>query len=76
MTWQNIQGDLQTIGGNLVALWTSYWSDFNDAVKTWGQPIINSISKLFNSIWRGTAIDPFIRKVVTGVWAGDFRNFA
>ena len=71
MTWQNIQGDLQTIGGNLVALWTSYWSDFNDAVKTWGQPIINSISKLFNSIW-STAIDPAV-KLITKAWA-DFTG--
>ena len=66
MTWQNIQGDLQAIGGNLVELWTSYWSDFNDAVNTWGQPIINSISELFNSIW-STAIDPSIQ-LVTGAW--------
>ena len=71
MTWQNIQGDLQTIGGNFVALWTSYWSDFNNAVKTWGQPIINSISKLFNSIW-STAIDPAV-KLITNAWA-DFTG--
>lgn len=71
MTWQNIQGDLQTIGGNLVALWTQYWIDFNTAVQTWGQPIINSISSLFNSIWK-TAIDPYI-KLITGVWA-DFTE--
>lgn len=71
MTWQNIQGDLQTIGGNLVALWTSYWSNFNNAVKTWGQPIINSISELFNSIW-STAIDPYI-KIITKAWA-DFTR--
>ena len=71
MTWQNIQGDLQTIGGNLVALWTQYWIDFNAAVQTCGQPIINSISGLFNSIWN-TAIDPFIQ-LVTGVWA-DFTQ--
>ena len=71
MTWQNIQGDLQTIGENLVALWTSYWSDFNNAVKIWGQPIINSISKLFNSIW-STAIDPAV-KLITKAWA-DFTG--
>lgn len=71
MTWENIQGDLQTIGSNLVELWTSYWSDFNDAVKTWGQPIINSISELFNSIW-STAIDPAV-KLITKAWA-DFTE--
>ena len=71
MTWKNIQGDLQKIGKNLVALWISYWSDFNDAVKTWGQPIINSISKLFNSIW-ATAIDPAVQ-LITKLWA-DFTG--
>ena len=71
MTWQNIQGDLQTTGENLVALWTSYWSDFNDVVENWGQPIINSISKLFNSIW-STAIDPAVQ-LITKAWA-DFTG--
>lgn len=71
MTWKNIQGDFQTIGGNLVELWTQSWNDFNAAVQTWGQPIIDSISGLFNSIW-STAIDPFIQ-LVTGVWA-DFTQ--
>ena len=71
MTWRNIQGDLQTIGGNLVKLWTSYWRDFDNEVKIWGQPIINSISNLFNSIW-STAIDPAV-KLITKAWA-DFTG--
>ena len=71
MTWQSIQEDMQTTGENLVALWTSYWSDFNDVVKNWGQPIINSISKLFNSIW-STAIDPAVQ-LITKAWA-DFTG--
>ena len=71
MTWQSIQEDMQTTGENLVELWTSYWSDFNDVVKNWGQPIINSISKLFNSIW-STAIDPAVQ-FITKAWA-DFTG--
>lgn len=71
MTWQNIQGDLQTIGGNLVALWTQYWSDFNTVVQTWGQPIIDSISGLFNSVWVD-AISPVI-EFITSAWA-DFTG--
>lgn len=71
MTWQSIQEDMQTTGENLVELWTSYWSDFNDAVENWGQPIINSISKLFNSIW-STAIDPAVQ-LITKAWA-DFTG--
>lgn len=71
MTWQNIQGDLQTTGENLVELWTSYWSDFNDVVENWEQPIINSISDLFNSIW-STAIDSAVQ-LITKAWA-DFTG--
>ena len=67
MTWQNIQGDLQNIGQNLVTLWTNVWTDFTSAVNTWGQPIINSISDLFNSIW-ATAIDPAV-KFITSAWS-------
>ena len=67
MTWQNIQGDLQNIGQNLVTLWTNVWTDFTNAVNTWGQPIINSISDLFNSIW-ATAIDPAV-KFITSAWS-------
>lgn len=70
-TWQNIQGDFSTIIQNLTTLWTQYWNDMNVATQTWGQPIIDSISSLFNSIW-STAIDPFIQ-LVTGVWA-DFTG--
>lgn len=71
MTWENIQGDFQTMGGNLVMLWTQYWGDFNTAIKTWGQPIIKSVSELFNSVWK-TAIDPYI-KIITKAWA-DFTG--
>ena len=67
MTWQNIQGDLQNIGQNLVTLWTNVWTDFTNAVNTWGQPIINSISDLFNSIW-ATDIDPAV-KFITSAWS-------
>lgn len=70
-TWGNIQGDVSTIISNLTQLWTLFWTDMNVAVQTWGQPIIESISGLFNSIW-STAIDPFIQ-LVTGAWA-DFTG--
>lgn len=70
-TWNNVKDDLKIAGKNLVDLWTNVWKDFNLAVSTWGQPIINSISNLFNSIWQ-TTIDPYIQ-LVTGVWA-DFTG--
>lgn len=71
MTWQNIQGDLQLTGQNLVTLWTNVWTDFSSALNTWGQPIIDGISGLFNSIW-AIAIDPAI-KFITKYWA-DFTG--
>ena len=67
-TWQNIKDDLKSTGKNLVELWTSFWNDFNDSTKTWGKPIIKSISKLFDSIW-DSAIDPAIDLITKG-WKG------
>lgn len=71
MTWQNIQDDLQLTGQNLITLWTNVWTDFSSALNTWGQPIIDGISGLFNSIW-DTAIDPAVR-YISGVWS-DFTG--
>lgn len=71
MTWQNIQDDLQLTGQNLTTLWTNVWRDFSSALNTWGQPIIDGISGLFNSIW-ATAIDPAV-KFIIGAWS-DFTG--
>lgn len=71
MTWQNIQGDLQLTGQNLTTLWTNVWTDFTSALNTWGQPIIDGISGLFNSIW-ATAIDPAVQ-YITSAWS-DFTG--
>lgn len=65
-TWQSIQPSLQNTLTNLTNLWTLFWQDFGAAVDTWGQPIIGSISTLFNSIWE-TAISPAI-ELITGTW--------
>lgn len=70
-TWNNIRDDFSTITSNMLQLWVKVWQDMNVAIQTWGQPIIDSISGLFNSIW-STAIDPFIQ-LVTGVLA-DFTQ--
>lgn len=70
-TWGNIQEDLGVSTQNLVKLWNQFWKDFNQSTDTWSQPIIDSVSKLFNSIWSGT-IDPFVR-LVSRVWA-DFTG--
>lgn len=71
ITWQNIQGDLQLVGQNLTTLWTNVWTDFSSALNTWGQPIIDGISGLFNSIW-ATAIDPAVQ-YITSAWS-DFTG--
>ncbi len=71
ITWGNIEKDFGTMSTNLSDLWTNVWRDFDATVTEWGQPVINSTSKLFNSIWT-TAIDPFIQ-LVTGAWA-DFTG--
>lgn len=67
-TWQNINGDIAGYIENLTTLWTMFWNDVNVAVQKWGNPIIESIRTLFNSIWQ-TAIDPAIQ-LITGAWEG------
>lgn len=62
-TWKNIESNLKKSGINLVSLWTNVWKGFEKAVTKWGTPIVNAISKLFNSIW-ATAIDPAVQLIV------------
>lgn len=73
-TWGNIQGNVSTIISNLMQLWTQFWTDMNVAIQTWGQPIIESISGLFNSIW-STAIDPAVQFIIE-MWAGFTETLA
>ncbi len=71
MTWSNIQGNVITTVTNIGSLWTQMWLDFGVAVQTYGQPIIDNVSGLFNSIWI-TAIDPYVQ-IMTKIWA-DFTG--
>lgn len=71
MTWGNIQGNVTTIFSNISLLFTQMWTDMALGIETWGQPIIEGISNLFNSIWL-TAIDPAIQ-LITQAWA-DFSG--
>lgn len=70
-TWGNIEGNVSTILTNMSTLWTTFWTDIDAGIQTWGQPIINGVNKLFNSIWK-TAIDPYL-KLITKAWA-DFTG--
>lgn len=70
-TWGNISGNVGTYLGNMSTLWTTFWTDIQAGIVTWGQPIIDGVSNLFNSIWKD-AIDPAVQ-FMTKIWA-DFSG--
>ena len=70
-TWGNIEGNVTTTLTNMVGLWTTFWTDINGGIKTWGQPIINGVNGVFNTIWT-KAIDPYLQ-LITKAWA-DFSG--
>ncbi len=71
LTWNNIKDNVGVTLSNISLLFTNMWTDMANGIQTWGQPIINNISGLFNSIW-STAIDPAIQ-LITQSWA-DFSG--
>lgn len=70
-TWSNIEGNMSTYLGNMSTLWTTFWTDIQAGIEKWGQPIIDGVSNLFNSIWKD-AIDPAVQEM-TQIWA-DFSG--
>lgn len=70
-TWGNIEGNVSTILNNMSTLWTTFWTDIDKGIQTWGQPIIDGVNGVFNSIWKDT-IDPTIQ-LITKAWA-DFSG--
>ena len=70
-TWGNIEGDFNTMTSNMSGLWTAFWQDVQVGIDTWGQPIIEGVNGVFNSMWT-TAIDPYIQLMV-GAWS-DFTG--
>lgn len=71
MTWENIRLDVETALTNMSLLWTAFWTDLDVGIQTWGQPIIDGVTKLFNSIWKD-AIDPAVKQA-SKIWA-DFSK--
>ena len=71
MTWGNIHENVETALSNISTLCTDFFTDLANGIDTWGQPIINGVSNLFNSIWKD-AIDPALQ-LITKVWA-DFTG--
>lgn len=70
-TWDNVKGNLQISLDNMTGLWTQFWTDVQIGIDTWGQPIIDGVSGIFNSIWKD-AIDPALQ-IATQVWT-DFSG--
>lgn len=70
-TWENIEGNVGITCSNISTLWTDMWTDIQGGIDKWGQPIIDGVSGVFNSIWKD-AIDPYIQ-IVSKVWA-DFSG--
>lgn len=70
-TWGNISGNVGTTLSNMSTLWSTFWQDIQAGIDTWGQPIIDGVSGLFNSMW-STAIDPALQHITT-MWA-DFSG--
>ena len=70
-TWNNIKFDFNTMTSDMSGLWTTFWQDVQVGIDTWGQPIIDGVSGVFNSMWT-TAIDPYIQLMV-GAWS-DFTS--
>ena len=70
-TWGNIEGDFNTMTSNMSGLWTDFWKDVQVGIDTWGQPIIDGVNGVFNSIWT-TAIDPY-NQLMVGAWS-DFTG--
>ncbi len=71
MTWSNIEGNVSTMLTNMSTLWTTFWTDIQLGIETWGQPIIDGVNGVFNSIWQD-AFDPYIQ-LITKTWA-DFSG--
>lgn len=70
-TWTNISTNVGTILNNMSTLWTTFWTDIDKGIKTWGQPIIDGVSGVFNSIWKDV-VDPVVQQI-TKIWA-DFSQ--
>ena len=71
LTWANIETNVGTICTNISTLWTTMWTDIQAGIETWGQPIIDGVNGVFNSIWKD-AFDPYIQ-LISKVWA-DFSG--
>lgn len=70
-TWSNIELNVSTSLTNMSLLWTTFWTDLQVGIETWGQPIIDGVTGVFNSIWQD-AISPAVTQM-SKVWS-DFTG--
>ena len=70
-TWASIESDVFTTLTNMGLLWTTFWSDLDAGIQTWGEPIIQGVTGIFNSIWKD-AVSPAIQ-IISKAWA-DFSK--
>lgn len=70
-TWNNIKDSAGLAFNNISTLFTNMWTDMSSGIDMWGQPLIDGVSNLFNSIWE-TAINPAI-ELISNRWA-DFSG--
>lgn len=66
LTWDNISGNVGGALTNMSTLWTMFWTDIDAGIQEWGQPIIDGVTGVFDSIWKD-AIDPTLQ-IVTKAW--------
>ena len=71
LTWSNIELNVGTSLTNMSTLWTNFWTDMQAGIETWGQPIIEGVTGVFNSIWKD-AVDPAVQQI-SKIWA-DFSQ--
>lgn len=70
-TWGSIEGNINQSLRNISTLWTVFWTDIDNGMKTWGPKIISGVDVVFNSIWKDV-IDPVIQ-IVVQMWT-DFSK--
>ena len=71
ISWEGMKDNVSLGLANISELWTMFWTDMKIGINTWGKPIIDAITLLFDSIWK-TAIDPALQFIAT-LWA-DFTG--
>lgn len=69
--WQDIEDDFRAMTSNMGEFWTSFFDGFQIGIDDWGQPIINGVNAVFDSIWND-AVAPYINLMV-GAWS-DFAG--